>query len=180
MGVASCRSAFLCLMMSVRLVPFRISVRDLIPFSSPRSSWVFDPRSGPAQPNLVQSRSPVPASPDRIFARPRSRKYQKIKTGPPSAGPASISRIRAGSLALTLTLTAWPSRTQPPPAVPSLPPSAEPSWVFDPRSGPAQPNLVQPSPTGPARPGLRAPGAQTPLVGFRSAKWPGPAQPSPA
>jgi hypothetical protein len=33
MGVASCRSIFLCLMMSVRLVPFRISVHDLIPFS---------------------------------------------------------------------------------------------------------------------------------------------------
>jgi hypothetical protein len=42
-------STFLCLMLSVRLVPFRISVRDLIPFSGPRSSWVFDPRSGPAQ-----------------------------------------------------------------------------------------------------------------------------------
>jgi hypothetical protein len=26
-------STFLCLMLSVRLVPFRISVRDLIPFS---------------------------------------------------------------------------------------------------------------------------------------------------
>jgi hypothetical protein len=63
MGVASCRSAFLCLMMSVRLVPFRISVRDLIPFSGPRSSWVFDPRSGPAQPSLVQPSSAGPARP---------------------------------------------------------------------------------------------------------------------
>jgi hypothetical protein len=33
MGVASCRSAFLCLMSRVRLVPFRILVRDLIPFN---------------------------------------------------------------------------------------------------------------------------------------------------
>jgi hypothetical protein len=33
MGIASCRSTFLYLMLNVRLVPFRISVRDLIPFS---------------------------------------------------------------------------------------------------------------------------------------------------
>jgi hypothetical protein len=33
MGVASRRSAFLCLMSRVRLVPFRISVRDLISFN---------------------------------------------------------------------------------------------------------------------------------------------------
>jgi hypothetical protein len=33
MSVASCRSAFLCLMSHVRLVPFRISVHDWIPFS---------------------------------------------------------------------------------------------------------------------------------------------------
>jgi hypothetical protein len=32
MGVASCRSTFLCLMSRVRLVPFRFLVRDLIPF----------------------------------------------------------------------------------------------------------------------------------------------------
>jgi hypothetical protein len=33
MGVASCRSAFLCLMSRVRLILFRISVRDWIPFN---------------------------------------------------------------------------------------------------------------------------------------------------
>jgi hypothetical protein len=33
MGVASCRSAFLCLMSRVRLVPSRISVRDGSPFN---------------------------------------------------------------------------------------------------------------------------------------------------
>jgi hypothetical protein len=58
MGVASCRSTFLCLILSVRLVPFRISIRDLIPFSGPRSSWVFDPRSGPAQPSPAQPARP--------------------------------------------------------------------------------------------------------------------------
>jgi hypothetical protein len=42
---------FLGLMLSVRLVPFRISICDLISFSGPRASWVFDPRSGPAQPS---------------------------------------------------------------------------------------------------------------------------------
>jgi hypothetical protein len=70
MGVASCRSIFLCLMLSVRLVPFRISVRDLIPFSGPRSSWVSDPRSGPAQPNLVQPSRPGPPRPARPW-RPK-------------------------------------------------------------------------------------------------------------
>jgi hypothetical protein len=33
MGVASCRGTFLCLLLRVRLVPFWISVHDLIPFS---------------------------------------------------------------------------------------------------------------------------------------------------
>jgi hypothetical protein len=55
MGVASCRSTFLCLMLSVRLVPFRISIHDLIPFSALCTSWVFDPRSGPAQPSPARS-----------------------------------------------------------------------------------------------------------------------------
>jgi hypothetical protein len=60
MGVASCRSTFLCLMLSVRLVPFRISIRDLITFSGPCTSWDFDPRSGPAQPSPAW---PGPARP---------------------------------------------------------------------------------------------------------------------
>jgi hypothetical protein len=55
MGVASCRSTFLFLMLSVRLVLFRISIRDLIPFSGPCTSWVFDQRSGPAQPSPARS-----------------------------------------------------------------------------------------------------------------------------
>jgi hypothetical protein len=49
-------------MLSVCLVPFRISIRDLIPFSGPRTSWVFNPRSGPAQPSPAQ---PSPAGPVR-------------------------------------------------------------------------------------------------------------------
>src|SRR5688572_6743149 len=61
MGVASCRSTFLCLILRVRLVPFRISIHDLIPFSGSRSSWVFDPRSGPAQPSPARPARPAPA-----------------------------------------------------------------------------------------------------------------------
>jgi hypothetical protein len=57
---SSCRSTFLGLMLSVRLVPFRISICDLIPFSGPRTSWVFDPRSGLAQPSPAR---PGPARP---------------------------------------------------------------------------------------------------------------------
>jgi hypothetical protein len=49
-------------MLNVRLVPFRISVRDLIPFSGRARRGFFDPRSGPAQLNLVQ---PSPAGPAR-------------------------------------------------------------------------------------------------------------------
>jgi hypothetical protein len=83
MGVASCRSTFLCLMLCVRLVPFRISVRDLSPFSGPRSSWVFNPRSGSAQPNLAQPSSAGPPWP----ARPRRPK-------PPHAPPPlSLSHL---------------------------------------------------------------------------------------
>jgi hypothetical protein len=53
MGVASCRSTFLCLMSRVRLVPFRISVRDWIPFSGRAcrgfrfALWPSPARSGP-------------------------------------------------------------------------------------------------------------------------------------
>jgi hypothetical protein len=51
MGVASCRSTFLCLMLNVRLVPSRISVRDLIPFSG-RARRGFSIREV-ARPNLA-------------------------------------------------------------------------------------------------------------------------------
>jgi hypothetical protein len=56
MGVASCRSAFLCLMSCVRLVPFRISVRDWIPFNGRacrgfRSAvWPSPAQPGPVRP----------------------------------------------------------------------------------------------------------------------------------
>jgi hypothetical protein len=56
MGVASCRSAFLCLMSRVRFVPFRISIHDWIPFSGRvcrgfRSVlWPSPARSGPCAP----------------------------------------------------------------------------------------------------------------------------------
>ena len=63
MGVASCRSTFLCLMLSVRLVPFRISVRDLIPFSG-RARRGFSIREV-ARPNLVQPSRPGPPRPAR-------------------------------------------------------------------------------------------------------------------
>jgi hypothetical protein len=56
MGVASCRSAFLCLMSRVCLVPFRISVRDWISFSGRvcrgfrSTTWPSPARSGPRAP----------------------------------------------------------------------------------------------------------------------------------
>ena len=65
MGVASCRSTFLCLMLSVRLVPFRISIRDLNSFSGRARRGFFDPRSGPAQPSPAQPSRPGPPRPAR-------------------------------------------------------------------------------------------------------------------
>jgi hypothetical protein len=54
MGVASCRRTFLCLILRVRFVLSRFSVRDWSPCRASRigscASWVFDPRSGSAQP----------------------------------------------------------------------------------------------------------------------------------
>jgi hypothetical protein len=56
MGVASCRSTFLCLMSRVRLVPFRVSVHDWIPFSGRacrgfRSAmWPSPTQPGPVRP----------------------------------------------------------------------------------------------------------------------------------
>jgi hypothetical protein len=67
MGVASCRSAFLCMMSRVRLVPFRISVRDWIPFSGRacrgfRSAlWPSPARPGPARTPLVPPALPMRA-----------------------------------------------------------------------------------------------------------------------
>jgi hypothetical protein len=68
MGVASCRSTFLCLMLSVRLVPFRILIRDLIPFSGRArrgfrsAKWLSPARPGPARPwrpHLPHAPSPL-------------------------------------------------------------------------------------------------------------------------
>jgi hypothetical protein len=70
MGVASCRSTFLCLMSRVRLVLFRISVRDWIPFNG-RACRGFRPAKwlgpNPTQPSLVR---PGPARPWRPHPPP--------------------------------------------------------------------------------------------------------------
>jgi hypothetical protein len=62
MGVASCRSAFLCLMSRVRLVPSRISIRDWSPFEG-RACRGFRSTKWPglAQPNPAQPGLPGPA-----------------------------------------------------------------------------------------------------------------------
>jgi hypothetical protein len=65
MGVASCRSTFLRLMLRVRLVPFRILIRDLIPFSG-RARRGFSIREV-AQPSPVQ---PSPARPGPALRAP--------------------------------------------------------------------------------------------------------------
>jgi hypothetical protein len=63
MGVASCRSTFLCLMLHDRLVPFRISIRDLIPFSGhARRGFQSAKWLGPTQPNRAQP-GPVRSGP---------------------------------------------------------------------------------------------------------------------
>jgi hypothetical protein len=64
MGVASCRSTFLCLMLRVRLVPFRISIRDLIPFSG-RACCGFRSAKwlGPTQPSSARPCAPLAPTP---------------------------------------------------------------------------------------------------------------------
>jgi hypothetical protein len=78
MGVASCRSAFLCLMSRVRLVLFQISIRDLIPFNGracrgfrsakwPSPVRLSPTQSGPARPARPWRPCPparAPPSPD--------------------------------------------------------------------------------------------------------------------
>jgi hypothetical protein len=84
MGVASCRGTFLCLMLRVRLVPFRISIHDLIPFSGrARRGFRSAKWLGPTQPS--------PAGP----ARP----WRPHPHAPPSLSLIWISRA-ATSLSL--------------------------------------------------------------------------------
>jgi hypothetical protein len=69
MGVASCRSTFLCLMLRVRLVLFRISIRDLILFSGrARRGFRSAKWLGPAQPS--PARPCVPLAPTPPHAPP--------------------------------------------------------------------------------------------------------------
>jgi hypothetical protein len=67
-SVASCRSAFLCLISRVRLVPFQISVRDWIPFSGRvcrgfRSAlWPSLAQPGTVWPGPVRAPLPSPCA----------------------------------------------------------------------------------------------------------------------
>jgi hypothetical protein len=68
MGVASCRSAFLCLMSRVRLVPSRISIHDWSPFEGcvcrrfRSAKWLGPTQPSPARPGPAR---PGPARPWR-------------------------------------------------------------------------------------------------------------------
>jgi hypothetical protein len=64
MGVASCRSAFLCLMSCVRLIPSRISIHDWSPFEG-RACRGFRSAKwpGPTQPSPARSGPARPARP---------------------------------------------------------------------------------------------------------------------
>jgi hypothetical protein len=91
MGVASCRSTFLCLMLTVCLVLFRISIRDLIPFSGrarrgfsilevarPNPAW-----PGPARPRRPHPQCAHPLSLSVSFGSPAQQ--------PPSPSSTSLS-----------------------------------------------------------------------------------------
>jgi hypothetical protein len=73
MGVASCRSTFLRLMLRVRLVPFQISIRNLIPFSG-RARRGFSIREvaqpSPARPGLARPGPARPGAPTPSPMRP--------------------------------------------------------------------------------------------------------------
>jgi hypothetical protein len=88
MGVASCRSTFLCLMLRVRLVPSRFSVRDWSLFDS-RACRGFRSAKwpGPAQPGPAHA-PPAPHTPPML----------------PSSSPSLICNSRAATSLSHLSL----------------------------------------------------------------------------
>jgi hypothetical protein len=76
MGVASSRSAFLCLMSRVRLVPSRISIRDWSPFEGRvcrgfrSAKWPGPTQPNPARLGLARPGPRVPGAPAHIPMRP--------------------------------------------------------------------------------------------------------------
>ena len=88
MGVASCRSTFLCLMLSVRLVPFRISIHDLIPFSG-RARRGFSIREV-ARPNPARPCAPLAPTPP-MRSSSLSLSFGSPAQQPPSPSSTSLS-----------------------------------------------------------------------------------------
>src|SRR5688572_12201870 len=94
MGVASCRSTFLCLMLNVRLVPFRISIHDLIPFSG-RARRGFSIREvaqpNPAQPGPARPCAPLAPTPLHAPLLSLSLSFGSPVQQPPSPSSTSLS-----------------------------------------------------------------------------------------
>ena len=138
MSVASCRSTFLCLMSRVCLVPFRISVRDWIPFSG-RACRGF--RSA-LWPSLAWSSPLRPARPWRPLPSPCARPL------PPPDPFVSFDFSRAvTSLSLFhLSLSPWCPRVWSRHRR-NLDPRAAPSPAPGERPPPGEPLPGGPSPT---------------------------------
>jgi hypothetical protein len=159
MSVASCRSAFLCLMSRVRLVPFHISVRDWIPFSGRacrgfRSALWPSPARSPWRPLPSPCACPLPP-PDPFASFDFSRAVTSLSLFHLSLSPR-------GALGFGVEIAGiWiPGGEFSPPLLFSLSPP---------------PPLLLPSPARPPCPRARAdPGEPSPRRAL-----PGPDEPSP-
>jgi hypothetical protein len=143
MGVASCRSAFLYLMSRVRLVPFRISVRDWILFSGRacrgfRSAmWPSPARSGPRAPGAPCPPHERPPLPDLFGSFDFSHAVTSL-----SLSHLSLSR---GALGFgDGDRRSWIPEVSSPPLPSPLSPSSSPSPSSPLRACPLQPSCAAP------------------------------------
>jgi hypothetical protein len=190
MGVASCRSTFLCLMLRVRLVPFRISIRDLIPFSGrarrwfrsakwPGPTWPNPARPGPARPcaplaptpphapllslshlDLPRNNLPLPPPPLSPWC-PRNWRRRSPEFGPRGELPSPPLLL---SLSPSLSSSSSPACAIPFPCSRATPPAPCPQRRAPPPlpCSPAVPPAPSPGPRRAAPPRLLLAGARRP------------------
>jgi hypothetical protein len=192
MGVASCRSTFLCLILRGCLVLSRFSVHDW--GVSCVSVWVvrvvgFDPRSGPAQPNPARPCAPLAPTPSHAPPPPLPLSFGFPAQQPPSPSSTSLSpwclrdwrrrspefgprgELPSPSLLLSLPLPPLPFPVRPPlsPLRAAAPAPAPPLRAA----------LAHPAPASP-RGGARTPRPGLPRGGVRPCPSPARWRPPPA
>jgi hypothetical protein len=205
MGVASCRRTFLCLILRVRFVLSRFSVRDWSPCRASRigscASWVFDPRSGSAQPSPARPGPARPCRPHPPHAPPSlsliwiSRATTSPLLLPPLSPRGALGigdddhrnldpEVSSPPLLLSLSLSLLFFLPRAPSLSPARGGPRPPSARGGPRPSPCSPTcgprpLAGPRRRGPARPPARD-GAPRPLLARRGPRWLGPGGSAPA